>query len=186
MNDNYRFAPVLEEIEFLTAERKQITSSGPHLSGLYTLTEKGRKRIVSICLVHRSRPFPIKLSRRGRIFVDFLAKHKHLLLTAAEIEAGIDEFYAENGNRSRRSGQKHILPRRMVKVYAQRAKGALGRAFHAAGLNANPYRVLLSEPSETNQTLYRLKCTFEERQDRPKQKAIQTSVPPTLHGTVRI
>lgn len=172
MSERTRFAPILEEIEFLIAERKQIASSGPHLRILYTVDRNERKEISVIILSHRSRPFPMKLSRRGRIFVDFLAKHRHLSLTAAEIEAGIDEFYAKDGACTQRTRQKHILPRRMVKVYVQRARQALGRAFREAGLKADPYRVLVSELSETNHTLYRLKCMCEEQEDRPRHMAI--------------
>ena len=165
MNDNYRFAPILEEIEFLIAERNQIACSGPHLVIQYKSDKEGRRDIVSVRLIHHSRSFQIKLSFLGRIFVDFLAQRRHVPQTAAEIEAGIDGLYAKDTTHPRGSRRRHLITRRMAKVYVQRLRSALGRTFQDAGLRTNPYRIVLSERSETNMALYRLRCTAEWRKE---------------------
>ena len=161
MSERDRFAPILEEIEFLIAERIQIACSGPHLVIQYKSEKDGRKRIVSVLLVHRSRPFQIKLSRLGRIFIEYLARRRHVWQTATEIEAGINELYADDATRPHSKRRIPLIARRIAKVYVQRLRGALGRTFHEAGLKADPYHVLRSERSETNQAVYKLQCTAE-------------------------
>ncbi len=165
MNERNRFAPILEEIEFFIAERNQIASSGPHLVIQYKSDEGGKREIVSVRLVHRSRPFQIKLSRLGRIFIEFLVQRRHLWQTAAEIEAGIDELYANDATRPHSKRRIHLIARRIVKVYVQRLRNTLGRTFEEAGLKVDPYHVLCSERSETNQAVYKLQCTAELREE---------------------
>lgn len=176
MNDVDRFAPILEEIEFLTSERRQVASSGPHLIIQLRLNGRGRKEILSVCLIRHAHSFPMKLSPRGRIFVDFMARHRHLSLTAVEIEDGVEEFYSSHRMPGYSSNQNPTLSRRNVKIYVQRTRKALGRVFREAGLKIDTSRVLTSERSEVNQTLYRLRCTVEWRnedwEDHPKSTTI--------------
>jgi hypothetical protein len=165
MNERNRFAPILEEIEFFIAERNQIASSGPHLIIQYKSDGEGKREIVSVRLVHRFRPFQIKLSRLGRIFVDFLAQRRHMWQTASEIEAGIDELYANDATHPHSKRRMPLIARRIVKVYVQRLRNTLGRTFEEAGLKADPYHILRTERSESNQVLYKLLCTAELREE---------------------
>lgn len=158
MSDSYRFAPILEEIEFLIAENKQLVNIGPHLRIHERFHDIGL-----VCLVRRSREFPLRLSPTSRVLVDYLARNRHRLQTAREIEAGIksNEIYAKFGTYSKGSTRIGPVHRTTVKVYIPRIREAFGRALREAKLKDNPKDILLTERSETNQVLYRLRCTVE-------------------------
>ena len=56
------------------------------------------------------------------------------------------------------------MSRRTVKVYIGRVRHVFDRVFQEAGLTGDARRIVLAQRTETNEVLYRLKCTVEWRE----------------------
>ncbi len=164
-----RFAPVIEEVEFLIAETKEYESAGPHFKVLHRFQREGTdclpgEEVALVSLVHRSREFPIRLSLALRVLFDYLARHRHLPQSSAQIQAGTrnDAFCVRHGaNAEACAKQAPRISRRGVKEYIKRLRFALRAVFLEAGLKLNPYRVLSSEATESNQVVYRLRASID-------------------------
>lgn len=163
------FAPILQEVDFLVAERKEIAAAGPHFKIIHRFHESGTdccagEEITSASLVCRSREYVLRLSPKLLMLFDYLARHRHIPQSAAHIVSGMQRstFYTKHGANARvavqRSGR---LTFRTVKVYIQRLRDAFQIVFGEANLNIDPFLVLVSEATDTNCTLYRLKATAE-------------------------
>jgi len=138
MNSN--FEPILHEVDFLFAEAATLRAIGPRLRILYRLSRDGTE-VAMVSLVHRSRLYHLRLATRARVLVGHLAKHR-LPQSAAQIQTSIRLSH--------------------VKVYIKRVREALARAFRDAGMDsADPYRVLVSEPTDGKTVLYTLRCSVE-------------------------
>lgn len=166
---NGRFNSVVEEVELLIAERKYLTAAGPHFKILHRFRQSSHgchpgEEVALVCLVHRSREFPLKLPLALRILFDYLARHHRLPQGAVQIEAGMraDAFCLRHGaNAKSASKQTRKISRSAVKEYVKRTRYALGSAFVGAGINLSPLQVLVSEPTEGNEVTYRLKASTE-------------------------
>ena len=115
-------------------------------------------------LVYRSREYLLKCSLTLRLFMDFLARHKCRPLTARQIVAHMnaDTFYINHGANARATvNMKRKIRHAAVKVYVGRFRDALQAAFSEAGLNLDPSRVLVSERTDSSETLYRLRARIE-------------------------
>ena len=164
MND--RFEPVLQELDFLVAESAQLAASGPQLRILHRLRQPGTdccpgELVAMAALVLRSREFRLPLSPAPLLFFDFLARHRRLSQSAAQIEAALrnDPFVLRHAANARLPHRKtRCIARSTVKEYVKRIRRALAAAFHEARLNFDPCRVLLSEETEGNVVTYRLKA----------------------------
>jgi|SRR5579859_464296 len=167
MND--KFAPVIDEVDLLVAEMKELEHAGPHFAILHRFNIQGTdcmpgEEIVNISLVHRGREFPLRLSLASRLLFDYLAQHRRLPQGAKQIQAGIstDAFYTNHAANAG-SGEKQTRRFRdiSIKEYAKRIRRALALAFLEAGLKLDPSAVLKSEKTETNHVNYRLKISAE-------------------------
>lgn len=95
------------------------------------------------------------------LLFDYLARHKHLGQNAGQIAAGLstDPFTRQYGAYARAtSSLVKKVGRTAVKQQIMRLRLGLQQAFRKAGLNLDPGRVLLSEPTMTNEVRYRLKA----------------------------
>jgi hypothetical protein len=107
---------------------------------------------------------PIRLSLSLRILTDYLARHRHVPQSASQIEAGIraDLFYNRHAdNAGTNSGQMRRICRSAVRVYVERFRGALGAASVEAGRTLDPDSVLVSEATDSNEVLYRIKASVQ-------------------------
>jgi hypothetical protein len=158
MNSSFSFEPICREIDFLLHESSMLRATGPRIQILYH-DHESRAEVAMVSLVHRSRIYPLRLAPGARILFDYLAKHR-LPQSAAQIQAGIHSLYGihpfDGGGTRRRARRLSHL-----KVHVQRIRIALAQAFRDAGIAADPYRVLISEPADGKTVLYSMRCSIE-------------------------
>lgn len=170
MSSYNKFASLLQTIEFVLTERKELRSVGPHLTIWHRFQEPGvvncspGEEVFLISLASSRGRVPIKLSLSLRILVDYLARHRHVPQSASQIEAGIraDVFSIRHGcNAMPDGGRTRRICRSAVKVYVDRFRGALGAASTEVGQTLDPKSVLVSEATDGNEVLYRLKASVQ-------------------------
>ena len=159
--------PIIDGVDLLLAELRLMKSQGPQLMIAHRFRDCGTlcapgEEIVSVCLVHRGRLYPLRISLALRMLIDYLAKHSHIPQSASQIEAGIraDMFYAKHGaNAFPHNGLRRRISRSAIKEYVKRLRLALELAFRQAGLNLDPRNVMAAEQTVANEVGYRLKAT---------------------------
>jgi hypothetical protein len=163
------FTRVVEEVDVVVAEVKELVTAGPHFKIVHRIREDGKEcspgeEIAWALLVYRSREYLLKLSLSLLLLFDYLARNRWLPHSARQIVAGMraDPFYTKHGANVRTDGkQTRKISRSAVKEYIKRIRRALEEAFREAGLKLDPFDVLVSEPTESNDVRYRLKATVE-------------------------
>jgi hypothetical protein len=158
--------PVLDAVDLLSAELKQLRSKGPHLCIVHRFRMPGTdcapgEEIFAIFLVYRGRPYQVKIGLTLLILIDYLARYSRTGQTAAQIECGVrrDEFYAEHGSNA--SGRRKLvrrIPRSAVKELVRRLRCAFALTFHKAGLRVDSRDVVVAERTVSNQVLYKLQA----------------------------
>jgi hypothetical protein len=151
-------------------ERKELRSVGPRLTIWHRFQEPGiigcspGEEIFLISLPSPRGHVPIKLSLSLKILIDYLARHRHVPQSASQIEAGIraDVFSIRHGcNAMPNGGRTRRICRSAVRVYVERFRGALSAASGEIGQMLDPKSVLLSEATDGNEVLYRLKASVQ-------------------------
>jgi hypothetical protein len=169
MLTNDELLPIIDEVDVLVAEIRELCSEGPHFRILHRFHRPGSdcaagEEVAGIYLVHHGREFFVRLSLALRLLFDYLARHSWLPQSAAQIEAGIraDRFYSQHA-RTAMGKEKFTrsIPRSCVRVYIERLRSALENAFREAGLLTDAHYVLLSQETVMNEVGYRLKANFE-------------------------
>lgn len=161
---------ILEKVDLLLAEAAELRARGPyfriyhrfHRPSLGLRCAPGEE-ISAVCLVYRGKECRLPLSLSLRILFDYLARHSRLPQSAAQIEAGIraDPFSMQHAANAMRCGQlTRKLPRSYVRVYIERMRVALERAFSRAKLPLDTGHVLFSERTVMNEAGYQLRATF--------------------------
>ena len=162
MND--RLSPVLQKVEFLLYERNAIASHGLLFHIVHRFREPGAdclpgEEIYTTTLQYRAHQEALPLTTAESIVFDYLAKHRRVAQTAAQIEAGIkaDPFYAKHGGNAK-TGRRltRRITRRAVKEYVKRIRQALGWVFQKTGLIIDPKDIIVSEKTAGNEVRYRL------------------------------
>ena len=162
---------VVEEIEYLSAKRTQFSSAKPRLvvvhGGHQPLTKcLPGETVEQFGIALRSGMIPLSLSPTGLVVADVLARKRHMLLTAAQIERLLasDAFCVRLGANASPAPRLAVrLTRRSIKVYIQRLRRQLGTALEAAGFAMLPEEILVSERTDlSNVVTYRLAipCEF--------------------------
>ncbi len=167
MRDSLR--SLFEELDFLVAERKELSARGPTFQIVHRFRTSGTdcmagEECYAVILLHRGREYHVRLSLALRILFDYLARHSRVPQSAGQIELGIraDNFYrrhAVNG-----AGGKPIIrriPRSYVRVYAGRLRQALRLAFSEAKLRIDPRNVLKEQRTVGNEVGYQLRGNFD-------------------------
>ena len=163
------FAEIIENVDLLLLELKIFRAAGPHLRILHQYRVPGSdccpgEEVGAVYLVHRTREFPLRLSCTMLVVFDYLARHSYLPQTASQITAGMraDAFCSKHGANVSSVGRLvRKLSRASVKEYIKRMRAALGQTFHDAHLPLDPYGVLASEVTSSNQVGYRLRANCE-------------------------
>jgi len=167
-----KFTPVVQEVELLVAEAREMASEGLHFRILHRFHEAGSvcrpgEEVALVSFMHRSREISLGLAVHLRLTFDYLARHRHTPLSAAEIAMGMkcDDFCSKHGAYAARGTPVRLVSPRSVKEYVKRIRRSLGWAFREAGLKVDPFEVLRSESTASNRVNYRLKCTAEWRHE---------------------
>ena len=166
---NAKFVRLTEEVEFLAAERRHLAAVGPHFRIVHRFSDPGTdcapgEEVAWALLTQRFQDYQVRLSLSVLLLFDYLARNSRLPQSATQIVAGMkaDTFYVRHGaNVKTGAKQSRRFNRSAVKEYIKRIRRALQTTFLESGLNVDPFEVLVSEPTDSNQTLYRLKATVE-------------------------
>jgi hypothetical protein len=155
---------IIEELEFLAAERSQAKERGPHFRIVHRYPQQNspcgaHEEVSAICLVHAGRQYQVRLGTTLSVAFDFLARHNQLAQTAKQIERGTRP--GRRGHRPSLGNLNAGIPRRYVRIYVERIRAAIAMALREAGLDIEPNAVLVSEDTAMNETAYRLRATFE-------------------------
>ena len=159
---------LVEEIEFLAAEQRQIRAVGPHFAVFYKFGKRDSLRgpsreVRSVVLVCRAKEYVLRVSPSDLLLFAHLACHR-LPESATQIAAGTSEetLYVTRGTGGRLGSQRvSSLRAPSVKVHAQRLRRAMKVTFGEAGLSVDHSRVLISEATDGRRCLYRLKATVQ-------------------------
>ena len=161
----------VEEIEYLLAMRRQQEADRPHLVVLHgyhhpeTVCLHG-ETVEQAYLSFAEQEFPLHLSLTGLVIVDCLARYRQTPLSAVHMERILasDPFYRRLGANAPSGHPAAVRPRRdSIKVYIRRIRVQLGKTLGEAGLNVKPERILVSETTDSNVVVYRLKASVEFR-----------------------
>ena len=161
------FDPIIRGVKLLAAERAELSKSGPRFLIIHwfwqpeTLCTPG-EAIAEIRLLHRTKETCVPLSLRLMLLFDYLARHKYLGQNAAQIAAGLstDPFTRQHGAYARATASlAKRMSRTAVKQQVMRLRAGFQQAFRKAGLSLDPERVLVSEPTTTNEVRYRLRAS---------------------------
>jgi hypothetical protein len=160
---------VLDKVELLLTESKYLRTAGAHFRIVHRFRIPGTEclpgeEVAAIYVVHRGREYLIPLSVTLRLMFDCLARHSRAPQSASQIEASFraDPFYARHGMHVANSAAlRRRIARSAIKVYVQRIREALTRAFREANLKLDPRDVLLSQETVMNEVGYRLRGTFQ-------------------------
>jgi hypothetical protein len=163
------FAHVIEEIDLLLLEFRQLKSAGPHFRIFHRFRVPGTEcapgeEVAAVFLVHRGCEFCLPLSLTLRLVFDFLAKHARLPQSASQIADCFrdDPFYRKRGANVARHGElRRRIARSAIRVYVQRIREALALSFREANLHLDSRNVLASAETVMNETGYRLRGTFQ-------------------------
>lgn len=168
MYTNDRSMYVGEKIDLLLAELRHLRSSGPNFRIVHRFREPGcdcapGEEVAVVELVCRGRAYPLPLSVTLLLVFDYLAHHSHLPQTASQITAGMKAapFYQKHGA----NAADHVrLTRKIslssVKVYIERLRAALRLVFRDAQIQIDPFTVLVSQQTLSNQVGYRIRAHF--------------------------
>jgi hypothetical protein len=165
MND--RFRPLLEEIDFVLAERREHAAIGISVKLVHRFRIPGTdcgngEEVFAIVLFYRGTEYQLRLSPALLLLGDYLLRHGRYAQTASQISTGIHagRFYAEHGKNGRRQRIRRI-PRSAIREYIKRLEFALALALGEANLCIDPKDVLLTEESVSNHVLYRWRAIVE-------------------------
>ena len=166
---NDELMTIVEEIDVLVAEIRELNSAGPHFRIIHRFHLPGTdcaagEEVAGIYLVHRGREYLVPLSLALRLLFDYMARHTHLPQSAAQIEAGIraERFYVEHASAVTGFGKfSRGIPRSYVKVYFERLRLALKRQFRKANLRMDAADVVITQETVMSEVGYRLRATFE-------------------------
>lgn len=155
---------IIDEIEFIEAERRESRESGPHFRIIHRsdgqlFTYPSYQEAIAVHLCHENRLFQLGLGSVLVALFDYLARHNRLAQNARQIEDGTraDPLFKMR----RRTGPKNRIPRQYVRVYVDRIRMALGLVFQQYELGIRPEAVLVSEETVMNEVGYRLRASFE-------------------------
>jgi hypothetical protein len=169
MNSIERLSHIVEEIDYLRAERNILATEGPHFRVIHgghqreTLCLHG-EIIEQICLIHRWNLFPLSLSATGLLIMDCFCRSRLKPLTASRIAQILasDPFYMRHGA-NLGIGKLITAPpgRSAIKVYVQRIRQQMAKTFDSAGVLLDPAMVLVSGTTEKSAVAYTLRASVE-------------------------
>ena len=168
MTGRNSFMPLVEEVDFVIAERRNLRARGVHLIVTHldhvpnTPCFAGEV-IGSISLGGQPMPAPFGLAHMSLLLMDCLCRYR-MPLSAAHIEEimNTDPFYVEYATTRIGRGQVIAKPdRRTVRVYVPRIWKRMERVFQNYKIPLDPRKILTAETTDTNVVVYRLKATSE-------------------------
>ena len=167
MNNSRNLAHIVEEIDYLRAERGMLLNQGPQFLVLHGFHKPGSvclpgETVERAFLLRDGKRYPVDLSPSGLIVFDCLCKHRLKPLTATRIAALLssDPFYVRYGANLGPNRPPVIIPgRSSIKVYLQRIREQMAKVFLLAGVEIDPSTVLSKESTEKNSVFFILRAS---------------------------
>jgi hypothetical protein len=157
--------PIIKRANVMLLELAQLLTKGPRLTIVHRFGQIGLgchsgEEVAAVYLETEKIPLPLQLVLR--LLFQYLATHRHMPQSAAQIAAGMnaDRFYNEHGMNSGVCSRRHIS-RSAVREYVKRARAALQIGFDQSSLGLDPYQVLASVSTMGNETRYQLRASVE-------------------------
>jgi hypothetical protein len=168
MSDRESLGQLIEEVDFLLAERRHLRSRGVHLIVKHfdhvpgTVCAPG-EMIGDISLGGLNEPVPLGFSHMSLLLMDCLCRYR-LPLSAQRVEQimNTDRFYIHYAANQIGYDQTIAKPdSRTVRVYVSRIRKRMDTVFQEHRLRLDPLQILTSESTDSNVTVYHLKATVE-------------------------
>lgn len=171
MSDREKFRSIIEEIDYLLAARKQRVVERPRLVVIHGHHQSETdclygETVEQAYLAYGAQEIPLRLSPTGLLIIDCLSRHRLTPLSAPQIERILssDPFYVYLGANALSDDGAAARPKRAsIRVYIRRIRVQFGKALGEAGLNLKPEKILVSETTDSNVVVYRLKASVEFR-----------------------
>jgi hypothetical protein len=168
MSNSQPFAELVQELDVALAERRDLRQRGVHLIVTHldhvpgTVCSAG-ETIGDIALGGFPEPIPLGLSHISHFLLDCFCRYR-MPLTASRVEEimSTDPFYTNYA--ANRLGHNEAIARpdrNTIRVYIWRIRRQLDKVFQQLGLSLDPETILISEVTDTNVFVYRLKATVE-------------------------
>ena len=161
------FLQLLQEVEFLFAQQRHFRARGVHFIIEHHDHEPGTlcapgEMIANISL-SGPEPRSLGLAHTSLLLMDCLFRYR-VPLSARRIEEimNSDPFYVYYA--ANRIGRNQVIARpdrHNVRVYYNRICRRLEAIIRDLGLNIDLHQILVTEMTDSNATVYRLKATFE-------------------------
>lgn len=159
--------PVLEKVDLLISEMRQLREVGPHFRIVHRFRMPGSdclagEEIFAAFLSSRGREYALRLPLALLILFDYLA-HSRLPQSARQIELGIraSDFYKRHAeNATGGAALTRRISRSAVKEYIKRLRDALSMVFQDAKMTIDPDKVLIVQKTVGNEVRFLLKATF--------------------------
>ena len=167
MSNRERLDPLVKEIEFILAERRNLRARGLHLIVSHldhvpgTICAPGE--MIGDISLGLPIPTSLRLSQMSLLLMDCFCRHR-IPLTASCIEQIMisEPFYVDYA--ANRIGDDRVFAKpdsRTVRVCVSRIRKQMEMIFQELGLTIDPCQILTSEATDSNVTVYRLKATVE-------------------------
>lgn len=157
-----------QEIDFLLAEQRELSLHGPTFRIVHRFRMPGSdclpgEEIFAVVFLYRGREYFLRLPLGIRIFFDYMAHHPRVPQSAGQIAGGVcsDEFYRQHAANGTGRSMTRRITRSYVRVYADRLRIAMAKAFEEAQVHIDPRTVLVELETVGNERGYQLKAKFE-------------------------
>jgi hypothetical protein len=169
LSSNSHTPTVLNALELIVAEMRQLRTAGPHFRIIHRFHIPGTEclsgeEIFAVFLCWRGREFQLRLSPALLLVFDYLANHSRITQSAKQIELGIraDDFYRQHAkNANGKPALIRRVPRSAVREHIKRLRRALSRVFNEANLAIDPRKVVIVESTVSNLATYKIRATFQ-------------------------
>lgn len=167
MSNSASFAQLVQEVDVALAERRDLRQRGIHMIVSHLRHIPGTacsagEMIGDISIGGFLEPVSLGFSETSLILMDCFCRYR-MPLTALRIEEimNSDPFYAHYA--ANRIGRNCVvLPdRSSIRMYVWRIRKQMEKVFQDVGLRFDPQQILISEMTETNTLVYRLRATVE-------------------------
>jgi ribosomal protein S20 len=171
-----RLALVLEEIDYLLAEQRELAFQGPQFVIVHKTDPRPgleelragclpEEKLLGVLLMYHGQERQLRLSPAEAALFNYVAQYR-IGQTASQIERGIrsDPFIAAQRLRARTSNRRNArFHRTTIKTYVKRIRAALASAFTDVGLRLDPESVMVAQRTVGNEVAYTIRARVEWR-----------------------
>lgn len=158
---------LLHRVEFILHEQARLMQRGPHLNVFLRIPANGKYHRHAegepwaIVMVFRGKEECLPLADSLLYFLNYLCHTRHIPQTANQIAIGMRKTRTSRQLMTDTRGAVRKFGRGSVKIYVARTRDAIDVGLKKLAVPLSSTKILVSEKSASNQTLYRLRVTVE-------------------------